>query len=42
MQILSSAFPYVAAKLADSINTMLNYLAQYTMDLPSRVEQTPA
>jgi len=41
MQILSSAFPHVAAKLADSTNTMLNYLAQYTMDLPSRAEQTP-
>ena len=23
-------------------NTMMNYLAQYTMDLPSRAEQTPA
>ena len=50
-QILSSAFPHPAAKLADratvvavtsSSNTMMNYLAQYTMDLPSRAEQTPA
>ena len=51
LQILSSAFPHLAAKLADratdvavtsSSNTMMNYLAQYTMDLPSRAEQTPA
>ena len=50
LQILSSAFPHLAAKLADratgvavtsSSNTMMNYLAQYTMDLPSRAEQTP-
>ena len=49
--ILSSAFPHLAAKLADratgvavtsSSNIMMNYLAQYTMDLPSRAEQTPA
>ena len=47
LQILSSAFPHLAAKLADrttgvaatsSSNTMMNY----TMDLPSRAEQTPA
>ena len=45
LQILSSAFPHPAAKLADratavtsSSNTMMNYLAQYTMDLPSRAE----
>jgi len=51
LQILSSAFPHLAAKLADratgvavssSSNTMMNYLAQYMMDLPSRAEQTPA
>jgi len=51
LQILSSVFPHLAAKLADrgtgvavtsSSNTMMNYLAQYTMDLPSRAEQTPA
>ena len=51
LQILSSVFPHLAAKLADrstgvavtsSSNTMINYLAQYTMDLPSRAEQTPA
>ena len=51
LQILSSSFPHLAAKLADratgvaetsSSNTMMNYLAQYTMDLPSRAEQTPA
>jgi len=51
LQILSSAFPHLAAKLADratgvavtsSSNTMMNCLAQYTMDLPSRAEQTPA
>ena len=45
LQILSSAFPHLAAKLADratgaamtssrnTIITMMNYLAQYTMDL---------
>jgi len=51
LQILSSAFPHLAAKLADratcvavtsSSNTMMNYLVQYTMDLPSRAKQTPA
>ena len=51
LQILSSAFPHLAGKLADratgvavasSSNTMMNYLAQYTMDLSSRAEQTPA
>ena len=51
LQILSSSFPHLAAKLADratgvaetsSSNTMMNYLAQYTTDLPSRAEQTPA
>ena len=51
LQILSSAFPHLAAKLADraigvavtsSSNTMMNYQAQYTTDLPSRADQTPA
>ena len=52
LQILSSVFPHLAAKPADwatgvadvtsSSNTMMNYLAQYTMDLPSRAQQTPA
>ena len=28
--------------VTSSSNTMMNYLAQYTMDLPSRAEQTPA
>ena len=51
LQILFSAFPHLAAKLADRAtgvavtsfsNTMMNYLVQYTMDLPSRAEETPA
>ena len=54
LQILSSAFPHLAAiagSLADRTtgvavtsfsNTMMNCLAQYTMDLPSRAEQTSA
>ena len=51
LQILSSAFPHLAAKLADratgvavtsSSNTMMKYLAQYTTYLLSRAEQTPA
>ena len=28
--------------MTSSSNTMMNYLAQYTMDRPSRAEQTPA
>ena len=33
---------YVTRAVTSSSNTMMNYLAQYTMDLTSRVEQTPA
>ena len=47
LQILSSAFPHLASKLADratgvAVTSSSNTMAQYTMDLPSRVEQTPA
>ena len=53
LQIMSSAFPHLAAiagSLADratgvavtsSSITMMNYMAQYTIDLPSIAEQTP-
>jgi len=47
--ILSSAFPHLAAKLADratgaavTSSSNMNYLAQYMMDLLRRAEQTPA
>ena len=47
LQILSSAFPHLASELADratgvAVTSSSNTMAQYTMTLPSRAEQTPA